>query len=80
MATFVQHLIFINIGIFKLNILFITLRNISILYVNSIIIINYLKYVLLYLKNYFLISRHHVVGSNNIEDTEMADIGPLFNF
>ncbi|XP_061943381.1 ribosomal protein S6 kinase beta-1 isoform X2 [Apis cerana] len=24
--------------------------------------------------------RHHVVGSNNIEDTEMADIGPLFNF
>ncbi|KAF3422449.1 hypothetical protein E2986_03683 [Frieseomelitta varia] len=24
--------------------------------------------------------RHHVVGSNNMEDTEMADIDPLFNF
>ncbi|XP_050481977.1 ribosomal protein S6 kinase beta-1-like [Bombus huntii] len=34
----------------------------------------------LHTTSHFHQHRHHVVGSNNMEDTEMADIGPLFNF
>ncbi|XP_003396592.1 ribosomal protein S6 kinase beta-1-like [Bombus affinis] len=34
----------------------------------------------LHTASHFQQHRHHVVGSNNMEDTEMADIGPLFNF